>query len=204
MKPEEQNTHEGKLLEFVDFDREPGYLPLWEDEQVLLTCPVNVPVERWQTFLNESLEYREELMEEYPEDDQEKERQALLLDWVRENLPSPISLKERIQSRLYQIQDQKDLFVSENEFWDEETEDFVLPKECLPMYREFEVHQNWLRRRLETLWEPETPELKALDRELWVAENLWEDRESPEREIEDRLWDRAWELESLMIARHPL
>lgn len=204
METQEQAATEKTLLEIVTIDRERNQAePLWEDDQSQETCPVNIPVEEWQSFLNLSLETWESLEEDYPEDKQE-ERRAEMMRWLALYRPDPITLSERLQMRLEQVREQMELFVSENEIDNEQNEGMTLPKESLPMYREFEVHQKWLAKRLETLWQPETPELQEMDRALWVAENLWQDRASPEPEIEDRLWEEAWRLEAMLIARHPL
>jgi hypothetical protein len=190
------------LLEFVTIDRETNRPePLWEDDQAQETCPVNIPVEEWQSFLNLSLRTWESLEEDYPEDKQE-ERRAEMMSWLTDHRPDPITMSERLQMRLQQVREQMDRFVSENEMESDEDQGIILPKEALPMYRQFDTHQQWLAKRLETLWQPETPELKEMDRALWVAENLWQDRASPEPEIEDRLWEEAWRLETALIARY--
>ncbi len=176
-------------------------LPLWEDDQVQKSCPVNVPVEAWQTFLRRARETWEALEDDYSETE---ERQAEMSRWLEQNQPEPITLSERIQTREQQIYDQMRLYMDENADYSEKTGERTLPREALPEFRTYETHLTWLQRRREELWKPSEPELQELDRSLWVAENLWQDRASPEPEIEDRLWDEVMVLETVMMARHPL
>lgn len=203
--PMPASDRRSKLVEIMTIDREQRQPPeLWEDDQAQATCPVNVPVEEWQTYLNLGNETWEALEADYPEDDQVN-RQAEMDRWMQLYRPEPMTLSERLQMRLEQVREQMQIFVAENEIELDENEDaMTLPKESLPVYREFENHQHWLMRRLEALWEPEDPELQEMDRALWVAENLWQDRASPEPEIEDRLWTEAWELEAALMARHKM
>lgn len=186
-----------------EIDREQGRMAdLWEDSQAQQTCPVRVPLEQWQTFLRLQRETWEMLEEEYPED--EEARNQELRWWMRDRQPEPITLSERLQIRIDQVREQMRVFEMENSEFDESSDTLKLYHEALHQYREFERHQVWLHRRLEQSWEPETATLQGLDRELWVAENLWSDRASPEPEIEDRLWEEAWRLETRLMDLHPL
>lgn len=204
MEETTQDTSKGNLLEVV-IDRERD-LPteLWEDDQVMETCPVRVSPEVWQSFLAERTEVWEALGHDYPEDDQMDTRRAEMDAWIQEWQPEPITLSERIQARLEQIREQKLIFLQDNEIYDEQNSGaMTVPKEAQPMLQSYEEHQTWLTRRRESLWEPQDPELQELDRKLWVAETLWQERWSPQAEIEDRMWDEAWALESALMARQP-
>ncbi|MGE4374319.1 MAG: hypothetical protein AB7D01_01210 [Methanoculleus sp.] len=184
-------------------DPELGQMPdLWEDDQAQETCPVRVPLDQWQSFLRRQRETWEMLEEDYPEDEAIRRRE--LHKWIAANQPEPMTLSERLENRLSQVREQMRIFETENAEFDEKTGAPTLYREALETFREYEIHVEWLRRRLRQLWEPQTPELQALDRELWVAENLWEDRLGAEPEIEDRLWDEGWLLEKMLIDRHPL
>lgn len=122
METQEQAAPEKTLLEIVTIDRERNQAePLWEDDQAQETCPVNIPVEEWQRFLNLSLETWESLEEDYPEDKQE-ERRAEMMRWLDLYRPDPITLSERLQMRLEQVREQMELFVGENEIDNEQNE----------------------------------------------------------------------------------
>lgn len=203
MEETTQDTSKGNLLEVV-IDRERNIpAELWEDDQVMETCPVRVSPEVWQSFLAERTEVWEALGHDYPEDDQMETRRAEMDAWIQEWQPEPITLSERIQARLEQIREQKLIFLQDNEIYDEQNGAMTIPKEAQPMLQSYEEHQTWLARRRESLWEPQDPELQELDRKLWVAETLWQERWSPQAEIEDRMWDEAWALESALMARQP-
>ena len=184
-------------------DPERGRMPyLWEDDPALETCPVRVPLDQWQSFLRRQRETWEALEDDYPEDPTAR-RQALHR-WIQANQPEPIALSERIRDRLAQVREQMRIFAMDNVEYDEWTGVPFLSSDAAETYRRFGQHLQWLRHRLQYQWEPETAYLQALDRALWVAENLWADRASPDSVTEERLWDEAWRLEALLISRLPL
>jgi len=191
------------LVEMEGIDPERERMPdLWEDDQVQETCPTRVPLDQWQSFLRRQREIWEALEDDYPDDPPARRRE--FHRWIRATQPEPMTLSERLQNRMDQVREQMQIFEAQNAEYDEKTGAMQLYQEALETYRQYEAHIQWLRHRLQRLWEPETPELQALDRELWVAENLWADRASPESEIEERLWEEAWRLETMLMERHPL
>lgn len=203
MEQERNETAPLNTLGLPTIDRE-QHQPqaLWEDDETLETCPIQVPVEQWQRYLQMRQETLEMLQEvDYP-DDPQKQAEELAL-WERQNRPEPITLSERIQGRIDLIHQQLLAFQQENGEYNEETGELMLYQEAQKQFQEYEMHLNWLRARQSSLWEPESEELQTLDRQLWIAENLWQDRLSPEPEIEDRIWEDSWRLESALISKHP-